>query len=356
MKLFPAFSVGFMIVVLVAGCASTSPDFLAPQSAEMDARTRWTDAAGHNNRRVALRETTIHMIDYGGTGRTLVFLAGLGNSAHVFDDFATRFTDMFHVIALTRRGYGESGRPDDGYDTETLTDDIRDVLDSLNLDRVVLVGHSVAGDELTDFASRYPQRTEAIVYLEAAYDRSGMTTRLLLLAATDQVPPTPPTPEDEECASVAAYRQYLASIYGVEWPESEVRATRVFDAAGQYRADATGGDTSMKVIAGEKECDYTKISSPVLSLYAVERGLERDYAWTRRMFVGRGAAEIKARRAMMAQENWEAAQRARLAEELPHARIVEAPGASHYVFISHPDLVEREIREFVAERLKASPH
>jgi pimeloyl-ACP methyl ester carboxylesterase len=266
----------------------------------------------------------------------------------VFDDFAPRFADKFHVIALTRRGYGESGRPDDGYDTERLTDDVRDMLDSLKLDRVVLVGHSVAGDELSDFAARFPQRTAGVVYLDAAYDRSGTTGRLIAMAIGDRLPPSPPAPDDDECASVDSYREYLQKIYGVSFPKSEVRATRLFDAQGRYECDATDGGTNMKVMRGEKEPEYEKITAPVLALYAVGRGLEQDYAWTKSLFIGRGAAENKARRAMIAQENFESAQREKFREALPNARVVEVSGASHYIFLSHAELVEREMREFLA--------
>lgn len=45
----------------------------------------------------------------------VVFLAGLGFTAHVFDDFAPRLTDRHHVVAITRRGFGASSKPDGGY-------------------------------------------------------------------------------------------------------------------------------------------------------------------------------------------------------------------------------------------------
>ena len=61
----------------------------------------------------------LHYLDFGGPAGapTILFLAGLGNTAHSFDDFAPRFTDKFHVVALTRRGFGESDHPESGYDT-----------------------------------------------------------------------------------------------------------------------------------------------------------------------------------------------------------------------------------------------
>ena len=53
----------------------------------------------------------LEVIDWGGQGRTLVFLSGMGNTAHVYDTFAPQFTDKSHVIGITRRGFGASSRP-----------------------------------------------------------------------------------------------------------------------------------------------------------------------------------------------------------------------------------------------------
>ena len=113
----------------------------------------------------------LHYLDWGGSGDTILFLPGFNDTAHIYDQFAPRFIDHFHVMGLTRRGGGESDKPKDGYDASTRVEDIRDFLDQLHILRVILIGHSMAGDELTLFASRYPQRTIKIVYYDAAYDR-----------------------------------------------------------------------------------------------------------------------------------------------------------------------------------------
>jgi alpha-beta hydrolase superfamily lysophospholipase len=70
----------------------------------------------------------LHYVDWGGTGEPLLFLTGLGDSAHRFDEFASNFVDRFHVLGLTRRGQAESGTPPDGYDTSTLADDVKGFL------------------------------------------------------------------------------------------------------------------------------------------------------------------------------------------------------------------------------------
>jgi hypothetical protein len=131
------------------------------------------DSSPHSSAQVTVNGVTLHYLDWGGDGDVVLLLSGLGNDAHVFDHFATTLTDRWHVVGLTRRGFGESSKPATGYTTSIRVDDIRMFLDALKLDHVHLVGHSFAGDELTLLAARYPTRVNRLVYLEAAYDRSG---------------------------------------------------------------------------------------------------------------------------------------------------------------------------------------
>ena len=46
----------------------------------------------------------LEVVDWGGSGAAMVFLTGLGDNAHVYDQFAFQFTNFFHVIGITRRG------------------------------------------------------------------------------------------------------------------------------------------------------------------------------------------------------------------------------------------------------------
>ena len=74
---------------------------------------------------------TLHYLDWGGKGEPLLFLTGYGAPAHVFDSLAPKFTNAFRVIALTRRGRAPSQTPSSGYDFDTLTADVKGVLDAL---------------------------------------------------------------------------------------------------------------------------------------------------------------------------------------------------------------------------------
>ena len=99
----------------------------------------WRDPSPHHSLSVPVdKNVRLEVLDWGGPGRPVILLAGLGNTAHVFDDFAPKLARSYHVYGITRRGYGASSCPDDGYTAERLAEDVLAVIDSLNLDRPVL--------------------------------------------------------------------------------------------------------------------------------------------------------------------------------------------------------------------------
>ncbi len=139
--------------------------FVAAQSG-----AKQEDNSPHRSAFVTVNGVRLHYLDWGGQGEPLLFLHGMFGSAHVFDSLAPLFTDRFRVLGLTRRGHGQSDKPDTGYDTATLVEDIKQFLDVMKIKRVNLVGHSMAGTELTRFASLYPNRVGKLVYLDSGYD------------------------------------------------------------------------------------------------------------------------------------------------------------------------------------------
>jgi non-heme chloroperoxidase len=133
--------------------------------------TAWPlDPSPHSAQFVtADKDVKLEVLDWGGTGRPVVLLTGLGNNAHVFDKFAPKLTAAYHVYGITRRGYGASSAPASGYSADRLGDDVLAVLDSLKLNRPVLVGHSIGGEELSSVGSRHPEKVAGLVYLDAGY-------------------------------------------------------------------------------------------------------------------------------------------------------------------------------------------
>ena len=68
----------------------------------------WNDSSPHVTRFVSV-DVRFEVLDWGGSGRPIVLLAGCGNTAHVFDDFAPKLRARNHMYGITRRGFGASG-------------------------------------------------------------------------------------------------------------------------------------------------------------------------------------------------------------------------------------------------------
>ena len=122
------------------------------------------DSSPHQVQMVTVDEgVRLEVLDWGGTGRPIILLTGLGDTAHVFDDFALKLNTANHVYGITRRGFGASSKPASGFDADRLGDDVLGVAAALKLSRPVLVGHSIAGEELSSVGSRHPDRVAGLV-------------------------------------------------------------------------------------------------------------------------------------------------------------------------------------------------
>src|SRR6266851_1610036 len=187
----------------------------------------WKDPSPHTTRFVTVdKDVRLEVLDWGGSGRPLVLLAGGGDTAHVFDDFAPKLTPSFHVYGITRRGFGESGFSPEGYGADRLGDDVLAVLDSLKLIRPVLVGHSLGGEELSSLSTRNPSRVAGLVYLEAGYPyafENGKGPSMKEFLDVRKIMPQAPPPSDSDLASFSALQQYCLRDLGFTYPEAELR-------------------------------------------------------------------------------------------------------------------------------------
>jgi hypothetical protein len=142
----------------------------------------WKDPSPHVRRFVTVSDNVrLEVLDWGGSGRPLVLLPGGGDTAHVFDEFAAKLTADVHVYGITRRGFGESGFAPPTSGSDTYGDDVLAVLDALKLERPVLVGHSIGGQELSSVATRFPSRVAA---RPAGSATNGSRSRQLYDSAT----------------------------------------------------------------------------------------------------------------------------------------------------------------------------
>jgi non-heme chloroperoxidase len=278
-----------------------------------------------------------------------VLLAGLGNTPHVYDDFAPALTDSFHVYGITRRGFGVStGLPDS--DVLALVSDVRIVLDSLQLSRVILVGHSIAGEELTGFGATYSDRCEALVYLDAAADRSARDTPLARALQRLRRPAVyrPPMTSADSASLTAVVAYYTRNVVpGL--PEAEIRALVRFDSTGRYAGrigyDSLGSQRIGRLFKHLPSPPYHGLKCPSLGIYAVPDSAAAYFPWYDALDSAGRRDAVRYFRALVPElrANIEQYQR-----EAPLSHVVEIQNANHWVFLSNRDEVLKALRTFLA--------
>jgi pimeloyl-ACP methyl ester carboxylesterase len=308
--------------------------------------TAWpTDSSPHIVQFVTVADNVkLEVLDWGGAGRPMVLLAGLGNTAHTFDKFAPKLSATYHVYGITRRGFGASSAPvpaNGNYSADRLGDDVLAVLDALKLNHPILSGHSIAGEELSSIGSRHPERVAGLIYLDAAYsyayyDRSRgdlsidsieLNHKLEQLVQGNASDPT------------ALIQDLLQS--GLPALQKDLQE-RLKDMAAMAKAAATAGATppmpaiAQAILDGEQK--YTDIHVPVLAIFAVPHLL--------RPAVASDPAERAAREA---RDTVTTGAQANASEKgIPSARVVRLPHAAHRVFESNEADVLREMNAFIA--------
>lgn len=301
-------------------------------------RNAWVDPSHHTVRFVTVApEVSLEVLDWGGSGPPLVFLSGLQDVAHGFDDFALRFTDQYHVIGITRRGYGASSQPNTGYDVATRVEDVIAVLDSLGLGRVALAGHSIAGDELTGIAVEHPERVSHLIYLDAVYDHSDI---MALLAGS----PAPPPMLAADSASPIAVQEYTERSFGMRIPEAQLRAIGRYDEAGRLTANVTPPVIDSLMLVGVGHPDYAAVHSPSLVINAVVDSMPNVFPRWQEMSAEDRALAIKFTATL---QEWAASRTAQAQRELRGMRLLALHGANHYVFDSNPVEVTAAMRQFL---------
>jgi pimeloyl-ACP methyl ester carboxylesterase len=279
------------------------------------------DKSPHKSAFVTANGIKMNYLDWGGTGDVVILLAGLGNDAHVFDEIAPQLTDKFHVIGLTRRGFGETDRPVSGYDTATRVEDIHLFMDAMKITRAHLVGHSLAGDEMTQFATLFPQRVIKMVYLDAAYDRTKF------FSCTSDQPGGMP----------ASYKRLVGEamncpgwekIVATDMPPQEIVRVQI---------------ATMKS-AMQFHPDYTRIQAPSLAIYAdadqPENAGKLDEETQKKFDAWWKEKQVPIARAGIDQ----------FRKQMKNGQIVEIKGATHYVFVGPSrDRVITLTRDFLAK-------
>jgi non-heme chloroperoxidase len=282
----------------------------------------------------------LEVLDWGGSGPPILLLAGSGNTAHVFDEFAPKLMGFGHVYGITRRGFGSSSWPASGYDNQRLADDVLGVLDALKLSSPLLVGHSAAGSEMTTLAREHPDRIGGLVYLDALADPKDFPAsdpHYLELARKLPRAGMPPPLTREEKKSFTGFAEWQQRAMHFKFPIDELYATHVTNGDGTRGAERAASLAFRAMGDGDVKRNYSGIHCPVLAVFPEAR----DH---------RDGEDVQERAAMDAFdaatqifiERW----KSNLKRAVPQAQFARA-GVEHYVFLTRPELVASLIRKFV---------
>ncbi|MFL5287137.1 MAG: alpha/beta fold hydrolase [Rhodopila sp.] len=312
--------------------------FSAIDSACAEAPAACVDTTPHKEQFVSVAPgVNLQVMDWGGTGETMVLLTGLGDNAHVFSQFAFQWNDHFHVIGITRRGYLPSSQPPDGYDVPTRVADDIAVLDALNIDRVVLVGHSIAGSELSALAATHPERVDKVVYLDA----QDLSTR-------NEVPGPPAFLDlftDADTESLWTYEAANARYQGVREYDPAVCPGLQFNDKGVPVTSTTPDAVPAAIQAGvaaTPPVNWSRIAAPRLGIFA-QPTVEGKQPWYTYLSPADKALFDEQYPAYV---DWYKARVREFTRGNPVPAVI-LKDASHYVYINHETDVVRTMRAFL---------
>ncbi len=270
----------------------------------------------------------------------------MGATAYIFDKFAPRFTDKFHVLALTRRGHGDSDCPETGYDADTLTEDIHQFMDHLNIEKAILVGHSLAGVELTHFAATYPNKVEKLIYMEALDDRRGLPEiqrqnplRKIQIRRETSTPHT----FEEYVADTKRDAPSIAEIWSDLWDVEMSHEVKVNE-AGIFveRMPESVADMMFENLWNGYIPKKVNAKIPILSFYALGTPKQSNiYTEEQKASFDQFFQQVRNPFYMSLVSEFQ--------NRFPHAKTVVIPDGHHYCFIAQEELVHGEMLKFLLE-------
>jgi non-heme chloroperoxidase len=146
-------------------------------------------------RRVQLPgRATLDVLEAGDpSGTPVVFLHGITDSRRSWELALPALPESIRAIALSQRGHGDSERPENGYRPRDFADDVRALLDTLQIEKAVVVGHSMGSTVARRFAVDHESRTRALVLVgsfDTLADKPGVAELTAVLAdLTDPIDP-----------------------------------------------------------------------------------------------------------------------------------------------------------------------
>jgi len=306
--------------------------------------TQNTDASPHSVQMISVEPgVTLEVLDWGGTGRPLILLAGFGDTAHVFDKFAPKLAATYHVYGITRRGFGKFSKPapvTENYSSTRLGDDVLAVMAALHLDHPIVVGHSLAGEELSYIGFHHPDAVAGLIYLDAGYiyalyDQSLGSYYLDAIQLRDELTELIPgkIPEDLQ-EHESNVRDIVEQLQQLQNELDRYLDEMKLSPPPPARPHVNRPPAMYAIFSGQEK--IPTVHCPALFIFADphDLGPSDHSAW-------RAASEA---RDLRTTENQVKA----VERQVPEAQVVRLAHANHYVFVSNEQDVLRDMSAFVS--------
>jgi pimeloyl-ACP methyl ester carboxylesterase len=278
----------------------------------------------------------IHFRDWGQLENPpLVLVHGLRDHSHSFDDLSRELSRDYRVYAIDLRGHGDS-ESTPYYAFGHFVGDIRNMIRALRLERPVVVGHSLGGEIVGQWAGTFPDVARAVVIIEGIGPPPlSIPWRLqrhrMVWRAIDRAQNGLPGLPDLE-AAFARLRKRNPRL-------SEAKARELTELGTRAREDGTlewKFDPMLVTlgVAGGFRLEWmlhcwSQITAPTLLV----QGSESGEFWNDKP----GAIYLKPE------------ELATRVNAFPNAKYVEIPQAGHMIHFDQPELLLGEIRNFLGE-------
>jgi len=249
-----------------------------------------------------------------GKGKDILCIHGLTANCRCWDLIASSLSPRHKVIALDLRGRGLSDSPSSGYSMKHHCRDILSVMDDLNLERPVLMGHSLGAFISLVFAAQHPQRVDRLILVDGGGKLSkGQMDKVFagIKPSLDRLGQVFPTFKSyvsliKKAPFMHPWNSYLETYFRYE----------VEEVAGGVRSRVDPHhieEESTNLRKVDTVQFYSKVLSPTLILRATKGMLAKDD-----LVLPENVAE-------------------RMVHKIPNAKKVDLKGANHYSILFQPN-------------------
>ena len=276
-----------------------------------------------NSRMMGLKDIQVHVEDTGGDGRPVVLIHGWPLSGASWSEQIPALQEAgYRVVAYDRRGFGSSDKPTSGYGYDDLAEDLKGLIETLDLHDITLVGFSMGGGEVARYIGTYGEdRLHSVVF-------ASSVTPMMIQSSDNPDGPLSESLASEMTANLTAdphafYEQFTKDFFSAnadgniliteEQRQEAVAICNQADKAAALQAMQSFATTDFRD-------DLTKITVPVLIIHGDADGIVP--------FIGSGD---------------------RTHQAISHSELHVVRGGPHGINVSHKDEFNGELISFLAK-------